>query len=140
MERGQGSFDEVKPATPPAYLWERIIGCLNAEKKLVVAKRKAACFFVALAGSIALFLAALFSLWGSIIESDALRVLSVFVSAPAASFVNWQDTGFFFLESLPAAHLAIFLTALLAVLQSLKYVARYVSNTISLSKLLKAAN
>ena len=140
MEREHGSFDDIKPATPPTYLFNRVIKRINTERELATTRRKAAYFSIALTGSIALFSIALFSLEGSLIESEILKLLSVFVSDPGASLVNWQDSSLFFLESLPVAHLVMFFATLLAVLQSLKYVAKYISNIFSLSKPLKIVN
>lgn len=140
VEREHESFDDIKPIAPPAYFFNRVINRINTEKELVASKRKAAYFSIALAGSATLFSVTLLSLGGSLIESEVLKLLSVFVSDPGASLANWQDSGLFFLESLPVAHLALFLVALLAVLQSLKYVAKYTSNIFSLSKPLKIVN
>ena len=134
------SWDVTEPATPPAYLLGKIVARISTEKEIAAAKRKAAYFSLALTGSVAVFSAALFSLWGSLIESEIIKLFSVFVSDPGASFANWQDSALFLLESLPVAHLAIFLVALLAVLHSLKYLAKYTSNAFSLSRSVKTIN
>ena len=140
MEREHGSFDDIKPVTPPTYLLNRVIKRINTERELAAVKRKVAYFSITLTGSIVVFSMTLLSLEGSLIESEILKLFSVFVSDPGASLANWQDSTLFFLESLPVAHLAIFFAALLAVLQSLKYVAKYTNNIFSLSKPLKIVN
>ena len=138
MEQYQESFESIKPITPPPYLFHRIFERINREKELGVAKRKAAYFSIALTGSVALFSAAIFSLWGSLIESEILKLVSVFVSDPGSSFMSWQESTLFLLESLPVVHLIVFLVTFLAALQSLKYVVKYTNNIFLLSKPLRA--
>lgn len=140
MEREHESFDDIKPVAPPAYLFNRVVNRINTEKEITSSKRKAAYFSIALAGSVTLFGVALLALEGSLIESEILKLLSVFVSDPGASLANWQNFSIFFLESFPVVHLALFFAALFAVLQSLKYFAKYTSNIFSLSRPFKIMN
>ena len=95
------------------------------------------CFTVALVGSAIAFLAAFFALEGALIQSEFLKLASLLFSDPATIAADWVDFGSFFLESLPVIYLSIFLASLFALLELLKYAAKYASDTLSLSKLVK---
>ena len=134
MEQGHESFRDITPITPPVYLFDKVIKRINSERELAVVRKKAVYFSLALIGSLVLFLAAFISLSGTLIQSEILKLLSVFVSDPGASLANWRNFGLFLLEALPVVHLALFFAALLAVLQSLKYVVKNLTNIFLLSK------
>jgi len=137
-EREDEFFDYyIEPATPPPCLFGRIVSRIRTEKKIAASRKKAAYFTFAFAGSIAAFIGAAFALEGALIESELLKLLSVIFSDPGTAIANWQDFSFFFLELLPVAYIVLFLTSLFALLESLKYVVKYFSGTLSLSKLIK---
>ncbi len=134
-ERENESFEEAKSVVPPAYLFGRIMSRIGIEKKLTASRKKTAYFSFALAVSIAAFMGALFALKGALIESEVSKLISVIVSDPGTAAADWQDFVFFLLESLPVAYIAMFLGSLFALLESLKYMAKYAGDTFSFSKL-----
>lgn len=130
-------FSDKEAAVPPSYLCKRIIDHIRIEKKLVAARKRAVYFSFALAGSTVAFLFAFFTFGGALIRSELFKLVSLLLSDPAAIATNWADFGSFFLESLPLAYLIIFLSAVFALLWSLRYAAKYASETFALSKAAK---
>ena len=120
-------FDEKEAATPPPHLSGRIMGLVRAEKKLEAARKRAAYFVFALICSVVALAGAFLSLEGALVRAEVFKILSVIFSDPLAAAANWQSFVLFLLESLPVDYLIVFLAALLALLESLKYVAKYAS-------------
>jgi len=132
------AFRVTEPASPPAYLFGRILKHIGIERKIAASKRRTAYFSFALAISIIACTAALFALQGALIESEFAKLISVIASDPLTAAANWQDFGWFLLESFPVAYVALFLVSLFALLESLRYLARYMNATFSFSKFVKA--
>ncbi len=141
MEQGDKTdifLDNKEAATPPSCLCGKIMNRIRAEKKFEVVRKRTVFFVFALFGSAIAFLAAFLSLEGALAESQIFKLLSLIVSDPLSIAANWLDFGSFLLESLPVVYLAVFLTTLLVLLESLKYAAKYASDTFSFSKLVKS--
>ena len=137
MEHEKENINQVKPETPPAYLFGRIMKRIGIERKLALSKKRAAYFSFAFAGSLAAFFATLLTLSGALIQSELAKFFSVIFSDPMVAAANWQDFGLFFLESLPVTYLVIFLAALFALLQSVKYAAKNFADVRALLKVAK---
>jgi hypothetical protein len=129
--------DGAETATPPVYLYGRIINRIRMEKKYRAARKRAAYFSFAFLASIIASLTTFFILEGALVQSEVFKLLSLIFSDPVTTAANWQDFGSFFLESLPVVYLAIFFASVFAFLESLRYAAKYMNETFSLSKLVK---
>ena len=101
-------FSYLKPAEPPAGLFDRIILAIKREQKLQHTKRLLFGFLFLLVAS---FIAIPFSwtlLVGQVESSGILYFISTAVSDFSTFFALWQDFGFAILESLPITGMVVF--------------------------------
>jgi len=129
---GENSGTEnIATDKPPQSLFLRILDRIRAEQKLASAKRHTFYSFIALGGSLAIFLAACAAVQSEFVRTELIKILSLIISDPAEIVANWQDFGLFVIESLPVAALVGFFFSLWALLGSAKYTAKYITETIS---------
>ncbi len=105
-------FSYLKPAEPPAGLFDRIILAIKREQELQQTKRLLFSFLSLLIIS---FIAAPFS-WTLLVNQVENSGILYFVSTAVSDFgtflVLWQDFSFAILESLPLTGMAAFAVSL----------------------------
>jgi hypothetical protein len=134
LTKDNPSLRRATQADAPKKLFEQIVKRIRIEKQLASARKKAVYFSVALALSAIAFFLALATLRGTLNQSEFARAFSLVLSDPGAVLANWYDFALFALESLPVVSVLIFFAALLVLLESLKYIARYIGRAVSLEK------
>jgi len=117
-------FSKIKPLDPPAGLLERIIRRIQAEQKLLTAKRRLVIFSIGVVGSIAAFVPALKMLHQGFAESGFLQFLSLLFSDTQAILSYLGSFLASLLETLPVTGLLVFLAVLLIFLESLKLLSK----------------
>lgn len=105
-------------------LFEETMLRIRREKKLLTIKRRIVIFSVIFIGSIIAFVPVFHSLEKSISESGFMQFLSLFFSDFKIVAIYWQSFALSLLETLPVLNLAIFLVVVLALLESVKFLAK----------------
>ena len=113
-------FSYLKPAEPPAGLFERIVLAIKREQELEHSKRLLFGFSFLL---IASFVATPFS-WSILVNQIESSGISYFVSAALGDFSTfialWQEFALAILESLPITGMAVFAISVGAALFTLR--------------------
>lgn len=113
-------FSHLKPAEPPAGLFDRIILGIQREQELQHTRRLALGFLSFLVIS---FVAIPFSstiLVDQVNSSGILYFVSVAASDPGISFAFWQDISLAILESLPIMGIVMFTINMILVLFTIR--------------------
>lgn len=113
-------FSHLKPAEPPAGLFDRIILGIQREQELQHTRRLALGFLSFLVIS---FVAIPFSstiLVDQVNNSGILYFVSVAASDPGISFAFWQDISLAILESLPIMGIVMFTINMILVLFTIR--------------------
>jgi hypothetical protein len=108
---------------PPKGLLEKILKRIHKEERLLVFK-KIIIFSVMLMGSLAGLVPALRMLLSDFSRSGFVSFFSLIFSDPSVVAMYWRSFTMILLETLPALSLALFLTVLLILLQSIKSLTR----------------
>ncbi|PIU01893.1 hypothetical protein COT68_00785 [bacterium (Candidatus Torokbacteria) CG09_land_8_20_14_0_10_42_11] len=111
------------PAMPDGFL-EKIIRRVQNERQFLILKRKIIFFSIGLAGSTAAFPPALQILKQAFSDSAFFHFFTLLFSDFEIIVASWQSFLFSLLERLPIASLALFFSILLALLGSLKFLAK----------------
>lgn len=117
-------FSRLKPQNPPAGLFEKIMNRIRKEESLSAARKRLVFLSVGTALSAVVLIPAASALCDGLVQSGFLQFLSLIFSNLNAAAICWQDFCLVLMESLPAANLVAFLTALLTLFCSLKYFAQ----------------
>lgn len=108
----QKSFSRLKPAEPPAGLFDRIILAIRRERELRHTRRLLFGFLSLLLVSLVATPLAGAMLASQIKSSGISYFISTAISDLGTFFALWQDFGLAIIESLPIVAIAVFLLSL----------------------------
>jgi ABC-type phosphate/phosphonate transport system permease subunit len=117
-------------ATPivPAGLFDKVMGRIDGAKRLRNLRRRLAFFLVLLSLSLIGFVLAVWSTQSALVQSGFLEFFSLLFSDLGVVLTYWQTYLFSLLEALPVISLIACLATLFALLESLKLIARDITN------------
>ena len=109
---------------PPIGLFEKIINRIHKEERVLVLRR-IIIFSTTLVISLIGFFPALSLLMSGLNQSGFLNFFSLMFSDSSTIMTYWQSFAMVLLQTLPALSLALFLSVLLTLLQSIKSLTKY---------------
>ena len=127
-------FTHLKPAEPPAGLFEKIMWRIQEERRLLVLKRRIAIFSAGLVGSVAAFVPVFRMVQTEIIDSGFWQFFSLVFSDFKIVTTYWQSFAMSLLERFPAISLVLFLACLLVFAELLRFLLRDIKKLVLITK------
>lgn len=111
-------FKNIEQISPSSQLKERVFESIQVEKDRVI-KRELMISRFGLAGSVAVFLVAIFTLGGAILQSEFFNIISLAFSDISVVATHWQEFAYSMAESFPTISVVAILIPVLTALWSL---------------------
>ena len=127
-------FSNIYPPNPPIELFDKIMGRINAERRLRTLRRRVLLFSIGLTLSMLALIPSVKLVYSNSIQSGFIQLSSLLFSDSSVVAFYWSNFLMSLLETLPAASLAMVLAAMFVFFGSLKFLLKDIKNITYLNK------